>query len=90
MTEEEGLLTNYPYTCEHCYVNFSGESEDWYLTTGRKKLCEFCSKHPWYIHDHHHTKLARRMIDILDQTSPSDFPKIIKFILNQVKLWGDE
>lgn len=88
MTEEKDIYTNY-YYCPHCYVNFSEKSDDLDLITDRKKLCDFCTLHPTYIEHYHHSKLAQRMIDVLPRTNVNDFPKIMQFILNQVK-WRDE
>lgn len=73
-------FTHY-FKCPSCFVLF--EEKNSFVQQEpdyQKKLCDFCVKEPKSI------DLLYRQIEIMENTQPADFPKIIKHLIQHVNI----
>lgn len=77
MTEEEIFHNN--FRCPSCFLR-------WHITSNEEKeydtekTCDFCLKNP------NSLELLLRQFDILEETRVSDFPKVLRHLLQHIDL----
>lgn len=79
--EEEGIPTYIDYHCVSCFKNWREISDiNVIYNSDYETLCDFCEKNTSSL------ELLKRQVDVMPTAYASDFPKVIKNLMNHVVL----